>query len=175
MIRKKSEFIRNFFIAIIIVLSILFVLSCTIENSKILIIQNNTTGMKYQFSLTDNGFSLGYTHSVMKTPAEEFFHIDVNNNIILEKTIYESFGVGLPFLSEPENFEIKDDKFILYTNRSFEKLNMIISPIPKHYIKIGGIKYDMIELLKENDCSITIYVQEENIIKSFVTYPQKLY
>lgn len=170
---SKGEFIRIIIISLIISSSIIFIIGSNIQNGKILVIQNNTTGVKSELYLPDEGFSLGYTHSVMKTPAEEFFVVDENNEIILEKTIYESYGVGLPFLSNLGDegdegvFEIKDDKFILYINRTFSEINMIISPIPEHYIKIGNTKYDLMDMLKEPDCSITIYAYDKKIIKNF--------
>ena len=109
----KGEFIRIIIISLIIVSSIIFVLGCSIEKGKILVIQNNTTGIKTEFYLPDDRFSLGYIHSVMKTPAEEFFYINNKNEIVLEKTIYESYGVGLPFLPEEGNLIVEDGKFIL--------------------------------------------------------------
>ncbi|WP_326907533.1 DUF1850 domain-containing protein [Sedimentibacter sp. MB31-C6] len=164
---SKSEFIIITIIFIIILSSIVFILGCNVENGKILVIQNNTTGIKTEFYLPNNSFSLGYTHSVMKTPAEEFFSVDENNQIILNKTVYESFGVGLPFLADEKDFEIKDDKFILYTNSIYNEINMIISPIPKHWLQIGDKKYELMDILKEPNCSIEIYVYDKDMIKKF--------
>jgi len=135
------------------------------KGHKLLVIKNNTTGQKTEFYLKDNSFSLGYMHSVMKTPAEEFFHINENNKIVMEKTVYESFGVGLPFLADMDDFEIKDDKFILYKNDDYEEINMIISPIPEHWLQIGDMKYELMDILKEENCSITVYAHDVSTIK----------
>lgn len=170
----KNEFIIKIIISLIIISSIIFVLGCNFVSGNVLVIQNNTTGIKTEFYLPDSRFSLGYIHSVMKTPAEEFFYINENNDIILEKTIYESFGVGLPFLADSKDFELKDGKFILYTKRTFKQINMIISPIPKHYLQIGDTKYQLMDILKESDCSITIYVQEKKILKSLFNFSSNI-
>lgn len=166
----KGEFIRIIIISLIIVSSIIFILGCTIEQGKVLVIQNNTTGVNTEFYLPENEFSLGYIHSVMKTPAEEFFYINKNNEIILDKTIYKSLGVGLPFLPEEGDLTVKDGKFILYMNRSFKEINMIISPIPKHWLQIGDTTYLLMDILKEPNCSIKIYAHDKNIIKNFFNF-----
>jgi hypothetical protein len=164
----KGEFIKILIISLIIGTSIIFVLGCNIEKGKILVIQNNTTGEELEFYLPDNSFSLGYIHSVMKTPAEEFFYVNNNNEIVLQKTIYQSYGVGLPFLPEEGELSVEDGKFILYMNRTLKEINMIISPIPKHWLQIGDTKYQLMDILKEPDCSIKIYVHDESIIKNFI-------
>lgn len=164
----KGEFIRIIIISLIILSSIIFVLGCNIEKGKVLVIQNNTTGVKTEFYLPNDKFSLGYIHSVMKTPAEEFFYINKNNEIVLEKTIYESYGVGLPFLPDEGELNVEDGKFILYMNRTYKEINMIISPIPKHWLQIGDTKYQLMDILKEPNCSIIIYAQNESIIKNFI-------
>lgn len=161
--RSKNEF--TIFISLIIVAVFVLVIVFTDCKGRLLVIQNNTTGYKTEFYLPDNQFSLGYMHSVMKTPAEEFFRVNDNDEIVLEKTVYESFGVGLPFLANEDDFEIKDGKFILSTNYIFKEINMIISPIPKHWLQIGDMKYELTDILKEKNSSITIYIIDISIIK----------
>lgn len=166
----KGEFIRIIIISIIILISIIFILGCSVENGKVLVFKNTTTGKKTEFYLPNNRFSLGYIHSVMKTPAEEFFHVNINNKIVLEKTIYESFGVGLPFSAKQEDFELVDDKFILYINREYNLINMIISPIPEHWLQIEDKKYELMDFLIQPDCSVTIFVHDKNIVKRFFNF-----
>ncbi len=166
----KGEFLRIIIISLIIVSSIIFILGCTIEQGKVLVIQNNKTGTTTEFYLPENEFSLGYIHSVMKTPAEELFYVNKDNEIVLDKTIYKSLGVGLPFLPSEGTLTVENGEFILYMDRSFKELNMIISPIPKHWLKIGDITYPMMDILKEANCSIKIYVRDKNIIKNFFNF-----
>lgn len=164
---KKDGFIRNLIIICLILLSVIFVITSNIEKGKVLIIQDNTSNEKHEFYLPDNTFSLGYKHSVLKTPAEEFFYVRDNNTMLLHKTEYESYGVGLPFLADKDDFKIENGKFILLIQREFKKLNMIISPIPNHWLSIGDDKYYLNDILKEPDSSISIYVNDKYVLKGF--------
>ena len=77
----------------------------------------------------------------------------------LIKTEYSSYGVGLPFLPEEGSLEIKDGKMILKTDRSFKNINMVISPIAKHYLRVNGKKYSLSDDIlgnKPTKISITI-------------------
>ncbi|WMJ78754.1 MULTISPECIES: DUF1850 domain-containing protein [unclassified Sedimentibacter] len=161
--KTKSGFVIVGLLLAVAFLCIISILG--VGKNKLLVIQNNTTGEKTEFYLKDDSFSLGYMHSVMKTPAEEFFRVNADNEIVLEKTVYESFGVGLPFLADKNDFEIKDDKFILYTDSVFKEINMIISPIPEHWLQIGDMKYELTNILKEKNCSITIYSHDDSVMK----------
>lgn len=97
--RKKLIFISFFFLIII-----LFLLS-HLKTAYLLEINDLTNKKVYTYKLEDNTFSLGYTHSVMKTEAEEFFVVD-DDKMRLIKTEYSSYGVGLPFLPEEGSLEI---------------------------------------------------------------------
>jgi hypothetical protein len=133
--------------------------------------EEQKTGKKISFQPIDGLFELGYTHSVLLTPVDEFFTINENNDLILQKTIYESFGVGLPYEQmEDADFEIVDGKFILYLNRQFNTLNMVISPIPKHSITVNGeTKYisalfgDSDEESRNNTYIIKIYAIRKKV------------
>lgn len=144
-----------------------------IEERTVLVIEDQKTGEKHLFYPMDSLFALGYTHSVLLTPVDEFFTINENNDLVLQKTIYESFGVGLPYEQlEDTDFEIVDGKFILYVNRQFETLNMIISPIPKHSITVNGeTKYitalfsDSDEDIRNNTYNIKIYAIRKKVLQ----------
>jgi len=161
--RLRIEF--KIFILLIIAVAVVLMSGIAAGKGRLLVVQNNTTGHKIEFYLPERQFSLGYIHSVMKTPAEEFFRINENNEIVLEKTVYESFGVGLPFLADGNDFEIEDSKFILKTNYALKEINMIISPIPEHWLRIGDMKYELMDILKVKNSSITIYASNISIIK----------
>lgn len=161
--RLRIEF--KIFILLIIAAAVVLMSGTAAGKGRLLVMQNNTTGHKIEFYLPERQFSLGYIHSVMKTPAEEFFSINENNEIVLEKTVYESFGVGLPFSSDGNDFEIEDSKFILKTNYILKEINMIISPIPEHWLRIGDMKYELMDILRVKNSSITIYASNISIIK----------
>lgn len=51
-------------------------------------------------------WKLIYTHSVQKTPVEEIFVVKNEKEFLLEKTRYQSYGVGLPFLASDGDLTI---------------------------------------------------------------------
>ena len=159
--------LRKLFVFIMIILTIYFVFSCNIIKAKVLVIEDRENNEKLEFNLPNYCFSLGYIHSVMKTPVEEFFYINENNQIVLEKISYESYGVGTPFLEEEGELEIIGDKFILKVNRVFSDINMIISPIPNHWLLIEDKKYEFNDVLKPNS-KIKIYIDEIYKLESFL-------
>ena len=121
-----------------------------LQERDVLVVEEQKTGEKHLFFPVDGHFELGYTHSVLLTPVDEYFEINEQNELILQKTIYESFGVGLPYEQiEDASFEIVEDKFILYLERSFESVDMVISPIPKHTITVNGEIHYITELFSE--------------------------
>ena len=131
-----------------------------------LVIEDKAGGVYKTFLPKDNHFVLGYIHSVLLTPADEYFYITEQNTLLLQKTIYESFGVGLPYEQiNDSDFEIVDGKFILYIEREMPSLNMIISPIPKHTITVNNELINIIEFLNDKTVSIKIYVIEKNVFE----------
>jgi len=120
-IRIKKDILKRVLVFIIIFISLIFVISSNVTKVKVLIIEDNTSNVKFE---------------------------------------YESYGVGLPFLSEEGELEVVDGKFIVKMKRVYDKLNMIISPIPNHFICIGNKKIELNNILKKQNSSITIYVGE---------------
>lgn len=122
-----------------------------LHERTILIVEDLKTGESKMLFPESNHFELGYIHSVLLTPVDEFFEITEDKKLMLQKTIYESFGVGLPYeqLSDAD-FEIIDGKFILYLKRQFDVVNMVVSPIPKHTITINGESHYILDLFDES-------------------------
>lgn len=161
------KLVKKLIVYLIILLTIYFVISCNIRKEKVLVIQDKTSNKKVEYYLPNCNFSLGYQHSVMKTPVEEFFYINEHNQIILEKIVYESYGVGTPFLKEEGELEIIDGKYILKINRTFKEINMIISPIPNHWLTIGEEKHELNDILEKPNSSIKIHIYQTYRLKSF--------
>ncbi len=159
---KKSG---SLILIILVVVIVLAISTNILTKEKILVIIDLDADNKTEFLLLDKKFTLGYIHSVLLTPAKEYFWVDKNNRLILQKTVYQSFGVGLPYSKEDGDFEIKDGNFILNMERPFEVINMRISPIPKHWLSIGQDRYELINIVSEQDNSIKIYAEEKWIIK----------
>lgn len=156
MLERREALFRKSLIGVLSILLLVVLIFTGLQERTIIIIEDQKSGEKHTLFPKDNHFELGYIHSVLLTPVDEYFEIDENNNLILQKTIYESFGVGLPYeqMSDAE-FEIVDGKFILYMDRTFEKVNMIASPIPKHSITVNGEKIYIAELFSKETIDVT--------------------
>ncbi|OJV64428.1 MAG: hypothetical protein BGO41_12475 [Clostridiales bacterium 38-18] len=148
--------LRKVIIGLLSIILLVMLVFTGLHERTVIIIEDIKTGEQRDFFPKDDQFILGYTHSVLLTPVEEYFEVDKNNNLILQKTIYESFGVGLPYEQDTDaDFEIVDGKFILYLNRTFEQVNMIASPIPKHLIKVNGESTYIAAMFSKEDIDVT--------------------
>lgn len=165
----KLSFVKpkTVYISILLIITLITITNLTIINTaNILIIEDEKSGIYKEFICNNNEFILAYTHSVLLTPVKEFFVIKENNKLMLRKTIYESFGVGLPYEQEnDEDFEIMDGKFILHCREEFNEINMIVSPIPNHEIIVNGTVYNLIEIINNKTKSIRIHSTEKKILK----------
>ncbi|MCL2010946.1 MAG: DUF1850 domain-containing protein [Synergistaceae bacterium] len=56
---------------------------------------------KFRFYPPDGRFTIRFLHSWARSPVDELFQVDAENNIVLKETIYEDFGAGLPHEPEP--------------------------------------------------------------------------
>lgn len=154
MIKNK----KNIFI---LIFGLLLIGIFLLKPKYILVIENKTDNKIIEYPLKDKKFSLGYTHSVMKTEAEEFFIAEKDKKIKLVRTEYKSYGVGLPFLQEEGKMVIENGKFILEMNREFKDISMVISPIGKHYLKINEKKYMLSEILGEKPVKILLKIDKK--------------
>ena len=151
-------------IGILLIVSLSFSIGL-ISYEKIIVIKDLDEPKTTKFTLDENRFTLGYIHSVLLTPAEEMFLVNEDNQLLLQKTVYESFGVGLPYSRENYEFEIKDEKLILYVKREFPSLNMRISPIPKHWVQIGDEKIELLNTVSKEEDLIKIYARDAIVIR----------
>lgn len=156
MIRKR-EYLSVLLFSLFI-LAVLF-FHKTYNSGTYLIVKDRNSDKKWEYKLKKNEFSIGYKHSVEKTQAEELFKVNKSGDIILWETVYEDYGVGLPFLPEEGQLEVRDGKFILKMNRSFKEINMTISPIAEHYLKINNKKYMLSKLLEGQVRSINLKIK----------------
>ena len=153
--------IKKIKIIFIIMILILTVFKIFLKPQYLLIIEDKTNKKNYEFILKNKKFSLGYTHSVMKTEAEEIFTTDENKKIKLIRTEYKSYGVGLPFLPEEGKMKVENGKFILDMEREFKNISMVISPIGKHYLKIDGKKYMLSGILGDKPAKILLTIKKD--------------
>lgn len=62
---------------------------------------------------TDEPFGIIYTHSVQLSPVTERYHIDKTGDLILDETLFSTYGAGLP-ATTPYDFEITEDSFRIF-------------------------------------------------------------
>jgi hypothetical protein len=158
---KKNKLLIVIFLIVVVII----ILSTQISKVKMVVVEDLDDYKKTEFILPDRNFSIGYIHSVELTPAEEFLEIQDNNDMLLYKTIYQSFGVGLPFSQEENVFDIIDGEIVLERDRVMSSIRMVISPIPKHWITVNGEKHQLIDLISNPEDSIDIYGTECLAIK----------
>lgn len=58
-------------------------------------------------------FDIIYTHSVQLSPVTERYHIDKAGDVILDETLFSTYGAGLP-ATTPYDFEITEDSFRIF-------------------------------------------------------------
>ncbi len=64
-------------------------------------------------------FTIDYTHSVALTPVYEIYHIGEGLTLILDETLFYSYGAGLP-ATTPYDFEMTPEGFRIFNiNQSF--------------------------------------------------------
>lgn len=89
----------------------------------------------FKTSIGDTWY-IEFIHSVQKTPVQEYFLVRGKNDLLLEKTIYQSMGVGLPFMaSEGKLKTTGDGHFLLEMHREYQtlKLRTGLEACPKIY------------------------------------------
>lgn len=161
---KHSHKIKPGIIILIIIITIAGLAAGVIKKGKVLVIEDKRSGVHQELYLEDDSFILSYTHSVHKTIFQEYFRVTEDNQFLLEKNIFDSFGVGSPTIDHPENFSLENGKFVYILNKTLKEFNMTISPIPDHKITIKDQVFDIIDFLNEDTNSIKLYPIEKYII-----------
>jgi len=108
---------------------------------KFIILNYSTNQILYLSKIKPGDrFSILYTHSVNKSPIEDQFIIDSEYNIMLYKSIFKSFGAGVPSTSDNEmKFEFFKDRIeVVYNNRKIDKLILSTGTIADHRFIIHG-------------------------------------
>ena len=83
--------IKKITILFTVIILILMVFKNLLEPKYMLVIEDMTNKKNYEFILKNKKFSLGYTHSVMKTEAEEIFVAEENKKINLMELVFHFF------------------------------------------------------------------------------------
>lgn len=89
----------------------------------------------YAASLPDKGeFCLRFVHSVAQSPVEEWFHTR-QGQIVLDSTVYQDFGAGLPHAAEGPGQRMRFTNGLVQItgfNRAVPHLTVRVSSIPGH-------------------------------------------
>lgn len=117
---------------IVILLLLLLIFSLT---RPILIVENREEEVLLLLPLLWNRtFTTVYTHSVEKTPVYEFFRIK-GQKIILEKTLFSSYGAGLPL--DEDGFTREGGSFAVQRKETFSTIYFRVSTTPDQFLLIG--------------------------------------
>ena len=104
---------------------------------------------KYIFNLIKKEFIISYTHSVNKGRVSDYYIIDENYNIILDKTTFVSYGAGIAEPENNENIIIKDDNIeINNINRVIKDFYLFVGIIAEHSITINDDEIMLKSLFK---------------------------
>ena len=128
---------------------LLFILFIWYALKPILLLEGNGKEILSVETKVGDKFSTHFTHSVQKTPVEEFFIVNDNcDGFILRSTRYRSFGVGLPFLSSDGNFRRENDYFIMDDlNRPIKTLDLRTGVDSELSITIGNETVKLYEIM----------------------------
>lgn len=88
-------------------------------------------------------FSLYYVHSVHRTPVWENFKPGPENQLVLTSTVYDSLGVGLPFLPGEGKLTIENGRFVLSgLDRRFPEVSLRVTPVAKQALVYRDKHYE---------------------------------
>ena len=97
--------------------------------------------------------------------------MDKNNNIVLEKTRFVSYGAGIPEPKEDENFVLTDDYMeINNINTIIDNLNLFVGTSANHNIMIDNKIFELDKTFKPQT-SIKIEYKKINMfyyLKSYI-------
>jgi len=135
MSKKRSAKFFLLLAALLMLLAISFIPVVTINSGEETIYRPVWPGaaMKYH-----------YIHSVEQTPVEEHFAVR-RDGFKLKKTVYSSYGAGLPL--EGGDFSRENGRFVISNqNQLFPRLDYRVSSLPDQYLKIGSSQYNFLEM-----------------------------
>ncbi|WP_157152039.1 DUF1850 domain-containing protein [Brachyspira sp. SAP_772] len=104
---------------------------------------------KYIYHLEKKEFVISYTHSVNKGRVRDYYIIDEDYNIVLNKTTFVSYGAGIAEPENNENIIIRDDNIeINNINRIIKDFYLFVGIIAEHSITIDDKEIMLKSLFK---------------------------
>lgn len=113
----------------------------------------------------DEQFTIGFTHSIAKTPVDEVFMVARNGELIVIETIYESFGAGLPFDTEGQQQLITENgKYrLINLDRHLPDFLMAVGTVANHQLLIKGRQIPFLQFAQPGQ-SVRVKVQTHSLI-----------
>lgn len=127
----KLKFAR--LISVVTFVIILFIAILYIPVFRGLVIVNKKTGDILYCTKVKPGdtYTITYTHSINKSPVDDVFEIQQDYSIMLKKTVFRAFGVGIPSETVGDQvMNIFDDRI------EIDNINM---PVKEHLVFVGLI------------------------------------
>lgn len=150
---SKPGGVRSFFKnkkSLLIILIIFFLSSiCWYGKQLVVVIEpENNLPVQVFSSYKGDEWNIYFTHSVQKTPVEEFFRINGVDDMTMTHTRYQSYGVGLPYLPSEGKFTSlkKEGRFDVEMNRPFKSVKLRTAVQAMHKIIHGEKVFDLCAL-----------------------------
>lgn len=103
------------------------------------------------FNIEKKEFIISYTHSVNRGRVRDYYIIK-SKYIILSKTRFMSYGVGIPEPEKRQKFtETEDYIEISDINRKIDNLYLFVGTIANHKIEIDEKKIELKEIFKPQE------------------------
>lgn len=93
------------------------------------------------------GWQIRFTHSVEKTPVEEYFTVNGIDDLTMTHTRFESFGWGFPYSPADGKISQTDDgRFELIMNRPYKTVKLRIAVQARPCIIHDNTVYDLCDM-----------------------------
>lgn len=148
--RNKSP---RFFSKTIIITVLLVIILITIPVTPVLTLTaGDTNKTLFYTSIKDKQeFSIKYIHSIHLTPVTEEFYINKKLQIVVDKTIFDTFSVGIPSeLEEGQTLKVENGKFIISNiNRTLPYFDQRVGQVvANHQLIIDGKQIPLASLIQ---------------------------
>lgn len=127
-------------------------------------VKNNK--VNFIFNINKKEFLISYTHSVNKGRIRDYYIINTNNDIVLDKTRFVSYGAGMSDPQNDENIIITDD-YIEINNikKQIKDLYLFVGIVADHRIELDGKEIKLNTLF---DPQVNIKIQYKRVSLSTI-------
>lgn len=162
---KTKKFSKLFIIIpaiVIIAMAVLFL--CIFKKPmKRIVLYSEAKYVINSFDIKSNGaFSVGFVHSVNKSPVVDYYRIDDKNNIYLFRTVYYNYGAGVPTDLEPGQkltYGENGSMIIDGIDKKIDNLSYYLSEESDHILTVIGDKaYSLWQTCGQN-VTVTIKIE----------------